>query len=517
MATLAVFLYPEKVGIARVKKPGFAPSYSSVQWRLVDNVPQLLDEPVLLTSLIREMVADDEKYDVYLNIWPGAYNAVMFSYDKKGKADVARLRQAELETVFRGELNKMYTLDLKFNKGKAFTDGKCRQVIFSILKERITMMTATMKAQKMKLKRVAPMDVCAAETALKFWAPKGSEISVCMVLDEGCTSVIFLRDGVIHAIRTIPNGFGSVLSTYETVAGVDHDACLEMIRTNGVHVTEGFDMPAIQDDVLRTLNRIAGETVKTLHTTFGDEAVIDRVLLCGNFVCTVGLVEYMNTLLYTECAVANVATIGSNAQNDLVLEEKDFEDLFPVAATTAPGSDLMSEMKKHMADRVQGIALCSVVGVIAAGVMAFTPIQKAQMQKQVDAGQNLLNQPEYTAVRELVEERDELNRYKNNLIEAIEALPHGGTNMADLIQDLHKVTSEYGTVMELAADYGAKTISISFTTLNYDSFVYWQKEVASEGRFSFLQPPTFDGNGLIYTVEANLTAVDFETAEEGEE
>ena len=124
MATLAVFLYPEKVGIARVKKPGFAPSYSSVQWRLVDNVPQLLDEPVLLTSLIREMVADDEKYDVYLNIWPGAYNAVMFSYDKKDKGDVARLRQAELETVFRGELNKMYTLDFKFNKGKAFTDVK---------------------------------------------------------------------------------------------------------------------------------------------------------------------------------------------------------------------------------------------------------------------------------------------------------------------------------------------------------------------------------------------------------
>ena len=516
MATLAVFLYPEKVGIARVAKPGFAPSYSSIQWRLVDNVPQLLDEPVLLTGLIREMIGDDAKYDVYLNIWPGAYNAVMFSYDKKGKADVNRLRQAELETVFRGELNKMYTLDLILGKGKSFADGKCRRVIFTILKERINMMTATFKAQQMNLKRVAPMDVCAAETALKFWAPKGSEISVCMMLDEGCTSVSFIRDGVIHAIRTIPNGFGTVLSTYETVAGVDHDACLEMIRNNGVHVSEGFDMPAIQDDVLRTLNRVAAETVKTLHNTFGDEAVMDRVLLCGNFVCTVGLVDYLNTLLGIECVVADAATMGAEVQNAIVLEGSDFEDMFPVAVTAAPGADLMSEMKKNKADKIQGIALCAGLGIIAAAVMAVTPIQKKQIQKQLDVASNLLNQPEYTAVRELVDERDSLNRYKNKLIEAIDALPHGGTNTSGIISDLYKITSEYGTVMELSTDYGAKTIFISYTTLNYDSFVYWQKEVTEEGRFSFLAPPTFDGNGLIYTAEATMTATDFDPVEEGE-
>lgn len=517
MATLAVFLYPEKVGIARVNKPGFSPSFSSVQWRLTDNVPQLLEEPVLLTSLLREMVGDEEKYDVYLNVWPGAYNAVMFSYDKKGKADLRRLRQAELETVFHGELHKMYTLDLTMAKGKPSADGKSHQIIFSILKERINMMTATMKAQKMTLKRVAPMDVCAAETALKFWATKGSEINVCMVLDEGCTSISFMRDGLIHAIRTIPNGFGSVLTTYENVAGVDHDACLEMIRTNGVHVSEGFDMPAIQDDVLRTLNRVAGETVKTLHNLFGDEAVMDRVLLCGNFVCTVGLVEYLNTLLDIECAVADAATLGAETQNAIVLEANDFEDLFPVAATTAAGADLMSEMKKQKADKIQGIALCSAVGVIAAAVMAVTPIQRSQIQKQLDVASNLLNQPEYTAVRELVDERDELNQYKTNLVAAIENLPHGGTNMAGIITDLNKITSEYGSVLELNVNYGSKTIELSMITSTYDSFVYWQKEIADSGRFSFLKPAEFSGTGIVFSVNASMTATDFEPVAEGEE
>ena len=46
--------------------------------------------------------------------------------------------------------------------------------------------------------------------------------------------------------------------------------------------------------------------------------------------------------------------------------------------------------------------------------------------------------------------------------------------------------------------------------------VYWQKEIVEDGRFSFLGPPGFSGNGLIYTVEANLTATDFEATEEAE-
>lgn len=82
MASLAVFLYPQQVGIARLKSPGAAPGFSTPQWRVTDNVQQLLDEPVLLASLIREMAGDEEPYDVYLNVWPGAYSTVMFSHDK---------------------------------------------------------------------------------------------------------------------------------------------------------------------------------------------------------------------------------------------------------------------------------------------------------------------------------------------------------------------------------------------------------------------------------------------------
>ena len=521
MATIAVFLYPEKVGIARVNKPGFAPSYSSVQWRLVDNVPQLLDEPVLLTSLIREMIGDEEKYDVYMNIWPGAYNAVMFSYDKKGKSDIGRLRRAELETVFRGELNKMYSLDLLLSKGKPSADGKSHQIIFTVLKERVDMMTATFKAQMMTLKRIAPMDVCVAELAVKYWAPKGNEISVCMVLDEGCTSISFIRDGVIHAIRTIPNGFGSVLTSYENVAGVDHDACLEMIRTNGVHVSEGFDMPTIQDDVLRLLNRIAGETVKTLHNTFGDEAVMDRVLLCGNFVQTYGLVEYLNTMLDIECSVADAATLGSNVQNAIVLNGDDFEDIFPVGATTADGSDLMAEMKKNKTDKTQRIVLSTVVGLVAVAAMSITPIQKSRIEKQVDIARNLLDQPEYAAVRELVDERDAMVRQKNNLIKAIEALPHSGTNAAGMLNDMNKIAAKYGTVQYLNLDYGAKNIQISFLTSTYDSFIYWQKEIRDSETYSFVSPPEFAGTGLLYSVNATLTSTEFDktvaSAAEGKE
>lgn len=332
-----------------------------------------------------------------------------------------------------------------------------------------------------------------------------------MMLDEACTSISFMRDGVLHAIRTIPNGFGSVLSSYMTITNLEIDECLDMIRSNGVHVPdERFDMPAIQDDVLRTLNRLTGEVVKTLHSTFGDEAVIDHVLLCGNFTRTVGLVEYLNTMLDTECAIAGADTLKSGAASAIVLNEADLEAMFPLAATTAKGADLMSELKKHKADKVKSIALCSLMTVAVAGMMIVTPVTKNNLQKERDASAALMSQPEYMAVQELFDTKTELNRYKSDLAEAIEALPHGQTASASIVGDLVKITTDYGTVLALSTDYNAKTISLSFTTLNYDSFVYWQKQIAEGGRFSFLEPPTFSGNGLIFTVEANMTATDFD-------
>lgn len=514
MATLAVFLSSEKVGIARVKTPGAKPSYSSVQWRIVDNVPQLLAEPLMLASLVRELIGDENKYDIYLNVWPGAYNAVMFSYDKKGRGDLNRLRQAELETVFRGELNKLYSYDLILAKGNPAVDGKCHRIIYTVQKERIQLLKESFRAQKMNLQRVAPMDVTAAETVLKYWAPKDKTINVCMVLDEGCTSIFFMKEGILHAMRTIPNGFGSVLATYETVAGLDHDACLEMIKANGVHVTEGFDMPAIQDDVLRLLNRLTGETVKTLHNTFGDEAVIDQVLLCGNFARTVGLVEYLNTMLDIDCVIAGADTLKPETKSAIVLNEADLEALFPVASTAAKGSDLMFEMKKNRSDKIQSTVVCTGMTLLVAGLMAITPILKAQLQKQRDAASNLINQPDYVAVRELFDQRDSLIRHKNNLVQAIEELPHGATRTADIVNDLVTITSRYGTVVELSTDYATETINLVFTTLNYESFVYWQKDIADSGTFSFLTPPSYTGNGLTFSVEASLTTTDFEITED---
>ena len=40
----------------------------------------------------------------------------------------------------------------------------------------------------------------------------------------------------------------------------------------------------------------------------------------------------------------------------------------------------------------------------------------------------------------------------------------------------------------------------------------WQKAVLADARFTFVTPPTFEGNGLIYTVDAVLTSTDFEAA-----
>ena len=126
MNTLAVFVCPERIGVSRVKSAGSKPMFTTPLWRNVENVEQLLSEPAMLASMIRDMADDDAKYQIYMNIWPGAFKAVMFSHDKRSKSDVNRLRKSELDIVLHGDLSDQYTFDLLLDKGRP-SFGGCRK------------------------------------------------------------------------------------------------------------------------------------------------------------------------------------------------------------------------------------------------------------------------------------------------------------------------------------------------------------------------------------------------------
>lgn len=518
MTSIAVFLYPHRIGVARVNKPGKKPSYSAPMWRQIENMEQLLAEPVLLVSLIKEMVGEEKGgCQVYLNVAPGACKAVMFSYDKKRSSDLKRLRQSELETVFHGEFGSLYTYDLLLDNGKANSAGRSRRVIYTMAKDRVNLLIQTFAAQKMKLMRIAPMDAAAAEAALLFWNPDKKQIAVSLTLDEACTSIAFFQGGVICALRTIPDGFAGVLDTYMEVTGNDLETSLHMLRNNGVIVpTNNLDMPTIQDDVMRLLNRVSLEVVKTLHNTFGDAAVLDQVLICGNFSRTIGLADYLSEMLHTQCTVAGIDTIAEEAVRAVALEDGDFEALLPLAATTNPGADMLWEKRKHRSDLISNIGVCGFLAVAVAGIMAITPYNMHQLETQLEQSRHIMEQPEYVAVQELMDQKVAAGKQKEELLAAIENLPHGATQTAVIIEDLIDLTNDYGRVSNISVDYEAKSIQLTLTMEDYNSFVLWQNYIAEEGRFAFQKPPTFSGSGMVYEVTASMTATDF-AAQEAEE
>lgn len=512
MANLAVFLRPDGIGISQFKSPGNKPIFSAPVWRTMDDVDQLVREPLMLASLIREMVADEGRHNIYINVWPEAYNAIMFSHTKRSHNDVERLRQSELETVFHGEHTKKYTFDLLLDKGRVFPDGKCHRIIYVVDKEKVNLAFRTFAAQKLNLCRIAPMDAAAAESALRFWAPDKKAISACLMLDDACTSIALLRNGCIQAIRTLPDGFNTVLNNYSAITGMEGELARSLIRNNGVDVTdEKFDNPVLQDEVLRAINRISVQTVKMLHSTFGEHSKLDHVLLCGNFARTVGLREHMSTMLDVDCAIAGTDILNVKTVQSMVLDEADLEDIFPFAATAANGSDLMVEFKQARSDKTASIALCTLLGAATIALISATPVMRNNLQKEKDALESLLAQPQYAAVEKLFDQKTALQRKKNNLANAIAALPHGGSNTSGMISDLSAITNNYGTVKSVSVDYNSKSIKLTFTTMNYNAFVQWQNKVTENGRFSFEAPPTFKGNGVVYTVNAQLTAADFKS------
>lgn len=515
MASLAIFLYPDRVGVSRVKSAGTKPCFSAPIWKTVEDPAQLLTEPVMLASMIREMIGDDKPYDVYLNLWPGAYNAIMFSYGRKNRSDLKRLRQSELETVFRGEYSRLYTYDLSLDKGRASFNEKSRRIIYVIPDNRVTLLSETFRAQKLKICRIAPMDAAAAEAALQFWAPPKEDISICLVLDDACTSIIYLRNNCIQAIRTMTDGFGSVISNYSSISGITTEQCRQLIFEQGL-LTENTDasVPLLQDDIIHMLTKLTIEVIRGLHTIFGNEATFGQILLCGNFAQLSGLRNQLNLLLQTECLVADTNTISASAVSSIVLEEKDLTDLFHLSCTTAKGADLMEQYKKGRSDRRSSILLCACFAVAIIALICVTPLQKRALEKEHDAAAALLEQPDYLAVKALFDEKTSLQRQINSLTADIEALPHGQSKTADIIKSVSSVTNDYGIITAIAVDYNAKTIHLNFTTRNYDSFVSWQAKILEEDRFTFMTPPTFEGDGVSYNVEAVMTASDFDSAQE---
>ena len=147
---------------------------------------------------------------------------------------------------------------------------------------------------------------------------------------------------------------------------------------------------------------------------------------------------------------------------------------------------------------------------VIAGLMIVTPLEKKQLEEQRDASAAIMNQPEFVRVKDLMAKRKDVLSKKQNLINAIENLPHGQTNTAGIISDVLTITSGYGTVTEISVDYSGKTVSMSLNISSYESFVYWQQEITKDGRFSFVQPPSFSGNGTVYNVSATLNATDFD-------
>lgn len=518
LANIAIFLYPHRVGIARLKAPGKNPSFSSPIWKQVEDSAQYLREPMLLASLVKELVGEEKGTKVWLNLWPGAYKEVMFSFDPKRKGDLKRLRQSELETVFHGQVKALYTYDQLLDNGKANASGRNRRIIYTLEKATVNLLREAFSAQKLQLQRIAPMDAAAAEAALEYWKPEKKDISVCMLLDEACTSAAFFQGGKLCAQRTLPGGFAAVLDSYMDITGQDLDTCLDMLRSNGVIVPcEKFDMSAIQDDVMRVLNRLCVEVVKTLHNTFGEEAVMDHVLLCGNFARTLGLTDYLKTMLNTHISVAGADTLASSAPRAIALEDEDVEALFPLAATADQGADFLWERRKAASDRRSTILVCGFLGFAMAAIMSVTPYLSRNLQQQLDQARATLEQPEYQQVQALMDEKAALVQQKENLIQAIADLPHGDSRTGEIIETVLKLTGEYGSVSSISMDQGTSSVSMNLVMPDYTAFLLWQEKIGEDPRFSFVSPPSFSGSGMNYAVSTTITVTGFDVAEEGEE
>jgi len=519
LAKIAVFLYPDRVGISELKKAGSKPSFAPPKWSYIEDATALLDEPINFATMIRNEVGEKGSFDVYLSVWPGAYRTLLFSHPKRRQSDIDRLIRSELETVFRGSHDQLYTYNLMFNKGKYSFNGKARRMIFAIQKNHITLLLKSFAARKLHIRRIAPFCVNATEATLAHWEPAKKDLCAVIHLDDAGTTISVLNKGNILAVRTSSDGFEHVLRDYVQISHLSLNLCRQIIMNNGLHGDDDFfhNYPDLEDRVAVACDHIMTELTRTLHTISEDQPMPGQILLCGPYAKAAGLSEYLSTRMNVECTVLTAEALSPKSVESIVLDPEQLEGFFPFAmCTSSKGVDLLQNWKKDRSDLITSIIASVALVLVSAGLMSVTPIQMKAIRDTRNAAEATLQQPEYLAVQALLDEQAAQNTRKLNLEEAIASLPHGATQAANIMTQLHDLTSRYGTVQNMTLDYPSKTITLTFTTVSYDLVVDWQKQLTADGRYSFQTPPTFSGSGTNYTVAASITSSDFTVTKEAD-
>jgi len=519
LKTLSVIVYPDRLCIASTKSAGKKPRYAQPQWIPVESGKQLIQEPMKLAALIRENVGEKEKYDVCLTLWPEAYSTVMFSNSKIGKRDLKRQRLSELETVFHGDAESVYATDFLLDGGKYSFEGKARRNIYAMQRRDADLMREAFKAQKLKIHSIAPMDNVFVQSVMNFCKLDKNEITAVLMLDDACTELALIHKGRIQMVRPIPLGGSAVLAAYRAdMPEKTNEELRQLIVEQSMSDDDKLfaKYPVLRDKMLALANRIVNEILKNVRMIYGEDKDVAKLLICGNFANTAGLAEHFTNHMNLP-AVAIKSMLAPGAAANICLREEDLDLYFPFAASAAPQNDLLSQWRQMVKDRRRGI-VASILLVLVAGVLACgEPYLMHQLKTGRDAAAVVIEQPEYVAVRDLMDERTAINKQQAALEEAIANLPHGATNTAGIIKDLYDLSAKFGQVSSMSVDYSGKVASLTMMTDSYDTFVKWQQTVTADGRFSFVTPPSFNGDSGRFDIEAIISATDFEEPEEEEE
>ena len=492
-----LLLYPGRIGLLPLdgsETSGFP------RWRWTGDLPNLMDEPALLANLAREMTGDSKACDFSIGLHPSLCRQIMFSHTARNRRELQRLRRAELETVLRRTADTLFTYDLILHNPEDIPAAKERRLIYTLPREWVTLLREAFSAQGMKLRRIVPLDILCAESAVRSWAPADRNISLCLTLDEACVSTALVQDGHIVAMRTDPAGVAAARKSYGDEASNDWGAFLESVHRNGIeHEVDTPGYAAVADALMRVLGQLAADSVKMLHAVFGTEAKIDQVLLCGSLASAAGIKTYFDTIFEEDCRLICTQTM------ETVL----------TAAAANTQVDLLQQIRRERKARRSAAAVCALLCAVCVACIAAIPVQTVLLRREQRELEVLLSTAEYGRAAQLYTQREELLRQKAAWEAAVAALPHSRTDTAGIVSDLMERCAPFGTVNAVRVECTTAVITLDFTAASYDDLIDWQRMIADSSRFQLLEMPTFSTGGTSYAISAKLTAADF-SAEGGD-
>lgn len=385
--------------------------------------------------------------------------------------------------------------------------GKLTSALFAAKSKLIAGIRRSFAQRGLRVVKIVPPIgglLYAAKTAINS---KGQTVAV---LDLGFekTHLLVLHDGFPVFQRTFESIYEDIIDIVRKEQSVSFRNAAGLVNSWGVY---GETSPDPSSEAARhiatLLDASANEAVRNIRMVLSSERLeLNRIVLCGAMSTLPNFIEFWNQLgldvslesIDLGTATRRLPEVRPAARSAGLRPASFFGASGLLAAKKTDDIDFLKAVKAKSGAQAANIAVLAIVTILALGIMALEPLLYTMKTAQIRLDTLALTAAEATGIKDTLQKQTDLNSAIASMKKDRDMLPFGKSKTEEIAKKLaDQIAAKSVSVSSVAVDNAAGSITVSFVTANYNTFLTIKHDIEADGYFSISNPfsATFESNG----------------------